>query len=242
MNQSFGGWVVTEYAQGNWLWGLRQPTAHALTDAQVNRNYFFKNEWRPNPYWFVTSLIEWNQQTAWPGWSQLSRDSWRWHEKIDVKIGYNTRLTLQYRQAAYDLGYQRHQQTYEPSVWLEHRWRPDFQNIFSLLFRRRQVETGVVCDLTDNWEAHYELIWRQEPCWFLRRVELRQHFSGNHNRSTGQNPTQNFQLGASSYIDLYPAQAIICRLRLDYNQYLDGLESGYDYSSLMFNLKITLRF
>ena len=242
VNQSLYGWGSTDNKVSSWLWQLFGRNKNRLTDYQSIKNYYIKNEYRPGSRWFIYSLLEWNNQQTGMGLSTLNRKYWRLNEKVDIKLGFKTRLNLKYRHFDQDMGYERTIQYFEPSIWVEHRWTPDFQNILNLLYRQRSTGDGKILDKTFNWEARYDLIWRKYKLLGIRRIELRQSFSGNHRRTSGNNPAQNYQFGSSSSLDLYPLHSMIFRLRFDLNQYLDDLIPEYAYYNYAVNLKMSLRF
>jgi hypothetical protein len=242
VNQSLYGWGSTDRKVSNWLWQLFGRNKSRLTDYQFNENYYIKNEYRPGSRWFIYSLLEWNNQQTGLGLSLLERKYWRLNEKVDIKLGFKTRLYLKYRHFDQDMGYDRTIRYFEPSIWIEHRWTPDFQNILNLLYRQRRTGENNIIDKTFNWEARYDLIWRKYKLLGIRRIELRQSFSGNFRRTSGYNPAQIYQFGSSSSLDLYPLHSMIFRLRFDLNQYLDDFIPEYAYYNYAINLKLSLRF
>jgi hypothetical protein len=159
-----------------------------------------------------------------------------------IKPGFKTRVTIQYRQYYQNLGYSRIERFYEPSTWIEHRWTSYFQNTINLLYRYRDNKDSNLTNYSSYWEARYDLIWRINDFIGIRRIEIRQSFSGSLFRDTGYNLFGNYQTSASSSLDLYPWHSMILRLRLDLNRYIDDYFMQNNYTRIMFNLKLSLRF
>jgi hypothetical protein len=242
VNQSLSGHGVSDKQVGNLLWQTFSKAQNRLQDYQINRGYFVKNEFRPHPNWFLHSMIEWNDHEINLGSSQLVYNYRRWSEKLVIKPGFKTRVTIQYRQYYQNLGYSRIERFYEPSTWIEHRWTSYFQNTINLLYRYRDNKDSNLTNYSSYWEARYDLIWRINDFIGIRRIEIRQSFSGSLFRDTGYNLFGNYQTSASSSLDLYPWHSMILRLRLDLNRYIDDYFMQNNYTRIMFNLKLSLRF
>jgi len=241
-NQSLNGWGEAQTSINRWIWQMQGPNQKALENVRRSRNYYFKNEFRPAANWLIYSSLELNRMDQRLSASQLATRMWRWNEKADIKLGFNTRVIFQYRQFYQDQGYGRTVKYQEPSGWIEHRWTPDFQNIFNLLYRRRRDENGNISNISHNWETRFDLIWRKYQFWRLRRIEARQSFSANRRSTSGYRPAQSYQFTSASSLDLYPLHSMIIRLRLDVGQYLDELYPELDYGDISFHVRISLRF
>ncbi len=240
-NESIYGWGITDERIGSWVWQLTKDH-RTLEDAQRNWNYYIKNEIRPNSKCLILSLIEWNKRISKLSSSLLEDKFWRWSEKLDLKIGYKTRLNVQYRQYHNDWEYERTDKYYEPSTWVEHRWTPDFLNIVSLLYRNRQKKEANLEDVSHNWETRCDFIWRKYKFIKIRRLEIRQSFSCIHRSTEGNNPESNYLITSSSSIDLYPIHSMIFRMQLALNRYIDDYFPENDYTSVMLYLKTSFRF
>jgi hypothetical protein len=242
VNQVLSGQGESSESVGTLLWQMFSNVRNRLQDTQINRSYYAKNEFRPHPNWFLHSMIEWNDQEIHIGSTQLESNYRRWSEKLVIKPGFKTRVNIQYRQYYQNLGYSRVDRYYEPSTWIEHRWTTDFQNTLNILYRYRQTRDNNIINLSHYWEARYDLIWRINEFIGIRRIEIRQSFAGSLFSDTGYNPLENYQMSSSSSLDLYPWHAMILRLRLDLNRYIDDFFMQNNYTRVMFNLKLSLRF
>jgi hypothetical protein len=140
------------------------------------------------------------------------------------------------------MGYDRTDRYYEPSTWVEHRWTPDFLNTASVLYRQRAIAEGKIEDISHNWETRYDLIWRKYNFLKIRRLELRQGFSGIHRTSEGTIPEDSYLLTSSSAIDLYPIHSMILRVQLVLSRYMDDYFPENDYTGVMLNIKTSFRF
>jgi len=242
INQSISGWQTHKGNASSWLWRLFSSKDSYIQDGQISNNYFVKNEIRLGSYWLIYSLIEWNEYDNRIGASSLKNYNWLWNEKVDIKLGFKTRLNIQYRQFYQNRGYQRTNRYWEPSLYVEHRWSPDFQNIINILYRQRRNVDYLIQDVLHNWESRYEIIWKLYKFLGIKRLEIRQSFTGAYRYGTGYANERNYQLGLSSAIDLYPLHSMILRLRFDVNQYIDEIIKVYNFTSFMFNLKLSFRF
>lgn len=242
VNQSLYGWGTTEETVSNWVWQLFNQNTDRLSQSQIIRNYYIKNEFRPSSLWYLYSLIEWNNQETGLETSNLETNYWNWNEKLNIKIGFKTRLNLQYKQHYQDYGYDRITRYYEPSAWIEHRWTPDFQNTLYGLYRYTKEDEGNIQDITNNWEGRYDIIFRKTKYWGIRRFEITQSFSGSYYNTEGYNLKKYYQFSSSSALNLYPLHSTILRLQFDAVQYLDDLDADNDYMTLDFNLKFSLKF
>jgi hypothetical protein len=242
LNRAIQASGATSASSGNWVWQIFSGDAKDLTNSNLNTDYFVKNEYRPSPALYIYSLVEWNRQETTAGSSELQSDHWRWTEKFEAKLGLKSRLNLQYRQYSQNLGYARTARYYEPSLWFEHRWTPDLQSIFNVIYRRTDSNDWNIGTTTDRWDARYDLIWRGRGVRVLRRVEARQSLSANHSRAEGYDASRTYGLTYTSGLDLYPAQSVVLRTQVDLSRYWDDLAPQNDYSTLDVDLKISLRF
>ena len=242
VNQALSGQGVSDRSVGWLLWQTFSKAEDHLQDNQINRGYYVKNEFRPHPNWFLHSMIEWNSLEINLGSSQLIYDYKRWSEKLVIKPGFKTQVTIQYRQYYQNLGYGRIEHFYEPSTWIEHRWTPTFQNTLNLLYRYRDNKDSDLANFSSYWEARYDLIWRINDFIGIRRIEFRQSFSGSVFDDPGFSPLRNYQMSSSSSLDLYPWHSMILRLRLDLNRYIDDFFMQNNFTRLLFNLKLSFRF
>ena len=97
-NQSLFSRGATGKEMGRWVWQPFLRDTRRLQDAQVVRNFFVRNEFRPGSRWHLFSLVEWNVLENEAGADFLKTSSWRWSEKLDAKLGFKTRLNFQYRE------------------------------------------------------------------------------------------------------------------------------------------------
>jgi hypothetical protein len=242
VSRSYRASGVTGGTTGDWIWSATASGETELEDSQVLTQHYFRNEFRPSPYWYVYSLIEWNSDETQCGPSTLESHDWLWSEKADIKLGLNTRLTLQYNQFSKDSGYDRTLEYFEPSIWVERRWTPDLQNVMRLAYRRSRSDEGKIRDTSDNWDAGYDLIWRKGRYLGMKRLEVTQGLTGSHVRTKGYNPADTYLIGYTSSLDLYPLHSLIVRLQVNLNRYLDRLDPEHDYDGIAINLKTSLRF
>ncbi|MBN1348425.1 hypothetical protein JXJ21_03385 [candidate division KSB1 bacterium] len=240
-NQTLSGLGMSASAAQNRLWHFIGNEAAGLGTVQHIRTFYIKNEIRPGTNWLIYNLLEFNRQRQGTGLNRIDSRYTRLSEKVDLKVGFKTRFIMQYRQFWQNLGYDRTQQYFEPSCWLEHRWIPGFQNNLNLLYRNRRNEDGNIADDSDHWECRYDLVWRKYDFFKIRRLELHQSFSGIHHRAHGVVVARNWQLASSSSLDIYPLHSMIIRLRLDQNQFIEEVLPGEDYGSTRFTLKFSLR-
>jgi hypothetical protein len=213
-----------------------------LTESQIIGTYYIRNEFRPSPRWNVYSSLEWNDQETSLGSSILETGYWRLSEKLEAKIGFQTRLNLQYRQYFQDLDYDRITRYYETSTWIEHRWTPAFQNTLYGLFRYTEEDEGSIHDVTHYWEGRYDIVLRKNKFWGVRRLELVHSLLGSSSSTEGYNPQKYFLISSSSSLDLYPLHSTILRLQFVAARYLDELVSEDDYTSISFNMRLSLQF
>ncbi|MFC1800348.1 hypothetical protein ACFL2Z_05545, partial [Candidatus Eisenbacteria bacterium] len=242
VNRSLRGSGIANGNTGSWVWRFARHDGDSMEDSRLSRRYYLRNEFRPSPRWYINSFIEWDRQETAESKSSGSSRFWRWSEKVDLKIGYRTHLNIGYQQQSEDLGYQRINRRYEPSAWIEYRLTSDLQNTLYGLYRRGDSEDGLIKDITDYWEARYDLVWRTMHLPVVRRMQLRQTLSASRTTTEGYNPEQSVMLSSNTSLDLYPLHSTVLRFRFDLARYLDQLVSGNDYTRMAFDLRLTLTF
>ncbi|MCK5454850.1 MAG: hypothetical protein KAJ16_10830, partial [Calditrichia bacterium] len=240
-NRSMNGSGTLREDQGNWLWWVSDSKIRKLENYQRLENYYLKNEFRPSAWWFLYSLIEFSPQENSVGGSKLRTIFWRWSEKIDLRLGWKTHLILQYREFYQDREYGRIDHYYEPSGQLEYRLSQDFLNILNLLYRHRINREGRILDVSDRWEARYDINWRKYPFLKLRGMEFRQGFAISHLDQSGYNASGQLQLSTSSVIDLYPVHSLIIRLRADWSDFQDNFFPLSNSRTLLISVRVSLR-
>jgi hypothetical protein len=236
------GSAVRQNNVNSWLWQIMNQNTNLFNNSQVSRNYYIKNEYRLGSRWLIFSMIEWNIKDIKLGGSELKNSLISWSEKVDIKLGFKTRLNIQYRQFSQDYDYFREYKYYEPSIWITHRWTPDFHNNLSILYRYSKNEDVNIIDVTDYSEVRYDLLWRKSNFLKIRRVELRQNLSGIHRNTTGFNEEDYYQLASSSSIDLYPLHSLIIKFQFDLSRFQDNLDIENNYWKYRLDLKISFRF
>lgn len=242
VNQTVRGWGVTRENAGGWLWRAFGFDTRNLEESYLFRNYYVRNEFRPNPRVLINSLIEWSDRETALGLSEMGAGYWRWSETADLKVGYNTRLILRYNLHSEDLGYARTVRYHEPSARIEYRLTPDLQNTLYGRYRRTDSEDANIRDITDAGEVRYDLIWRKQNLLKMRRIEVRQTFSGNHSRTEGYNVRRVYDIASSTGIDLYPIYSMIIRLQVNLSRHLDRLLPVNDYSGVALDLRTAFHF
>jgi hypothetical protein len=241
LTQSLTGSGNTDEEMGSRVWRLFSLDRRRLQDAQVGRTVALRNELRPGTRWFLHSLIERSRQELAAASAFVNR-YWRWTEKLDMKLGYRTRLSLQYRQVHRARSGQRSDWTIEPSAWIERRWTAGLQNTLYLRYRRLQEDDRDVREGLHDWEARTDLIWRRQGFLRIRRLEARQSLSAAHRRGSGTSDETTYQFGSSTALDLYPLHSMILRLRLDLGRYVDWVYPQNDLTDLTFSLRLLFRF
>ena len=242
INQSLRGWGTAEGEVNTRVWRVFSFDTGDLDDSQLLRNYYVRNEIRPSPAWFLHSMIEWNDGETQFGGSTITTGYWRWSERLDFKVGYNTRFNLRYKLHSEDYGYARSVRYHEPSAWVEHRLTRDLLNTFYALYRRTDSDDGKIRDVSDDIEGRYDFIWRKERFIGLRRLELRQTFSGSHSRTDGCNIEKTYDITSSTGVDLVPIYSMILRFQVNLTRHLDQIAPGNDYSRVAFIFRTSLRF
>ncbi len=224
------------------VWRLSEPERTGTGSLILNRNTFIKNEFRPGTNWLISTLMEWNSQQIEAGNTELLRSSWHYTEKVDVRPGYATRLIAQYRRYSQDQGFNRTNQVHEPSLWAEQRWTQNLLSTAQILYRRTTIEDRTISGTRYDWEAILDFVMRMDQWLSMRHIEIRQNFSGSRQKQIGIPFQQNYRIGTTTSIDIYPINSLIVRLRLDWNQFVDEVLEASTYSSIDFTLKISLQF
>jgi hypothetical protein len=242
LNQTTRGYATTGENTGSWLWRMFGFDTDTLDDSFFIRNYYLRNEYRPSPGLFFNNLFEWNDRQTALGLSDMRTGFWRWSGRGDIKIGYKTRLTLRYTLHSEDFGYSRSTRYHEPSAWLEYRLTGDLQNTFYARYRRTGADDGNISDTTDDIEGRYDLIWRKQSILRMRRLEIRQTFSGNHSRTAGYNSRSTYDFASSTGIDLYPIYSLIIRFQINLSKHIDQLVPRNDFGRVAFDLRTAFHF
>ncbi|MCD4683225.1 MAG: hypothetical protein K8R86_08085 [Bacteroidales bacterium] len=242
VNQSLFGWGTPTQQISSWTWQMFRTNTDELSNSQLIRNYYIKNEFRPGVNYYLYSLFEWNNQENSYGGSALKTDYWQLNEKLEMKIGYKTRVNVQYKQYNQNQGYKRTTKYYEPSVWTEHRWNPNFQNVLYCLYRFTDSRDKNIESQKHRIEGRYDIIWRKKKFLKMRRIEIRQSILVGHTEISGYDPEKSYQLTSSSALDLYPLYSMIFRFQFNAGQYLNVNDPDLNNFSIDFNMKLSLRF
>lgn len=242
INQSLNSWGSTEDNTGGLLWNIFGNYTDLFDFSLASTNYFIKNEFKPSSNILLYSNLEWNNQDNHSGKSYLSRNFWRLNEKLELKIGYNSRVYFQYKQFYQDWDYNRIYKYFEPSAWIEHRWNNNIQDIFNFRYRKSDNQIGNIFENRNVWEVRYNILWRKENFLKMDRLEIKQDLTGKLSTVKGHRKEESTQFIANSSIDLYPFYSAIIRLKFQYKYYFDRLILSHNYSSTSFYLKLILRF
>jgi len=242
ISQTLFGLGATGASPDAWVWQVFSGDARSLDDSQLIRNCFVRNELRPSSRWHLFSLVEWGTREAGPALSSLKTRQWRWSEKLDMRLGYRTRLSLQYRGYSQHRGYGRRTRYYEPSTWIQHRWTPALQSIVSAAFRRTQDREGYIRNLTHYWEGRGDIIVRTRRIQRLRRVEIRQSLAATRRHTSGHVPERLWQLASVSSLDSYPLSSTIVRAQFEVTRELDRLYEKRHSVDIGLSLRASLRF
>jgi hypothetical protein len=242
VNRTTAGSGATESGATAWLWEYFNEGTKGLLNARTATAYFAKKEFRPWPGLYVNTLLEWNHEKKTVGGSSLTSHDRLWSEIVELKIGFKTRLMIQYRQYFQDRGRDRLFEYRQPSVWVEHRWTPDFHNVVDLTLRQSRADEGEIHNETRDWTARYDLIWRRQNLLGMDRVEVRQSLSGSHSHTKGYTPGDTYNLSLTPSIDLYPLHSTIIRTELRFSRYWDRLDAKNDYHTLAVDLRLSLKF
>jgi len=236
------------YATGNstdsksgYIWSAIPRNIGDYNTLQHIRTHYIKNEIRPNPNLYVYSLYEWNNQTTAYDASNLYTNYQRLSEKFDIKLGFNTRISLQYKQYYSDLGNNEITTYYEPSVWIERRWSSSLQNILYAAYRNTEDSENTICDNTHKFDGRYDIIFRKKDYLKMRKLEIQQSFSGGQAKTTGSSSANAYYLGSSTSIDAYPIHSLLCRIQLNLNRTVNLKNSDESYMSTDINIKLSLK-
>jgi hypothetical protein len=204
--------------------------------------YYIKNELNLGARFLLTSIAEWNNQKIELGASSKKSKQWLLSEKLNLKLNFNIRLNLQYRQFHRDWEYDRTDTYYEPSTWIELRLTPDFHNTYYLSYRRRYQDDRNIRNIIDNWDARYDIVWRKNRVFLIRRLEIRQNLTWLHIKAEGHNPQRSYEYSSNSSFDLYPIQSTILRLQINLVRNIDKILRGNSRWHIGMNLKLSFRF
>jgi hypothetical protein len=242
VNRSFNSQGGAQGDFDSWVWQIFGRETRLTGNTQNARKYYVKNELTLGSDFMLTSMAEWNNQETALSASSGKNRQWLWNEKLNLKLNFNTRLNIQYRQYYRNRGYDRTDSYYEPSTWIEHRWSSDFQNTYYLLYRKRHVDNGNLRDNIDNWEARYDVIWRKNRVYLIRRFEIRQSLFWTHIHAEGDNPRQTNQYSSNSSFDLYPVRSAIFRFQFNLTRNTDDILPENNYWNMTLNIRLSLRF
>jgi hypothetical protein len=242
MSRTLSGAGATGADATGWLWGFLNRDTRNLPNSQVTTSYFVRKEYRPAPQVYLYGLLEWSDEKQVVGFSRQRSHSRLWTEELDLKLGFRTRLTIQYRQFLEDRGSSRSLSYRQPSIRMEHRWTPDFQNIWDVTYRRSLSDEGEIRDESEEWISRYDLVLRRSDYLAMDRVEIRQSLSGSYSRTAGYDPERSRKLTLTSSIDLYPLHSMILRAEARFNRFWDALTPENDYHDFAIDLKLSLKF
>jgi hypothetical protein len=223
------------------VWSIETPERTGGGLFTVSKNTFMKNEFRPDANWLISTLLEWNSQHTESGNTGLGRNTWKYTEKVDARLGYTTRMIAQYRKIVQKLGFGRGSRTHEPSLWMEQRWTQDFLSTAQLIYRWTALDDRVVLGTRYEWEGLLDFVLRKDRWLLMRHIEFRQSFSGSRQKQICIPALLNCRIGATTSIDLYPINSLIVRLRLDGNRFFDEMLGAGSYSTIDFTLKLSLQ-
>jgi hypothetical protein len=235
-------------------WGdFNKPVSGYLWDVFTNRNllfdystfstdYYIKNELRPNSKIILYSLIEWNFLNNKNSASILNTNFTQWNEKLEIKLMYNLRLILQYKQFFRDNDYFRIYRYYEPATLVEHRWTSNLQDMINLQYRISTTGLNDILSNSKNLLFTYNVIWRKEKFLHLDRLEIRNDISGNLARSTGETVSRVSLYSINTAIDIYPFTSVIFRFQVQYRQNNDMLITDNSTSGFSYNLRVIMKF
>ena len=242
VNQSFRGRGAIGKEVDGWVWRPFLRGTRRLENGQVVRNFFVRNEFRPGVRWHLFSLVEWNVLEEEADGDLPKTRSWRWSEKLDAKLGFKTRLNLQYREFSRNRRGEERTRYLEPAAWIQHRWTPNLQSVLNASFRRTRFGEGEIHNLTHSWDGRCDLTLRKSRFLHIRRLEVRQEFSGTRRHTRGDHPERFHQLAASSSLHLYPLHSTIVRGQFQVAWQADGLSREGDWVDIGLNLRLSLRF
>jgi len=241
LNHSFYASGNSSSDKSNYLWSAMPGVQNGLNSVQHLKTHYVKNEIRPNPNLYFYSLYEWNNQETSYDLSNLSTNYWRLSERFDWKLGFNTRISLQYKQYYSNLGNGETTSYYEPSIWIERRWSNSLQNIFYAAYRNTEDFESNIKDYTHKFDGRYDIIFRKRDYLKLRRLELQQSFSAGQTKTSGYNTDNSYYLGSSTSLDIYPIHSLLFRLKFNLNRTVNLENSDESYLTTDLNLKISLK-
>lgn len=241
LNHSLYASGTSDGDKSSYLWSALPGGQTDFSASQHLKTHYIKNEIRPNPNIYVYSLYEWNNQENSYGLSSLNTNYWRLSEKFDVKLGFNTRVSLQYKQYYSNLGNGETTSYYEPSVWIERRWTSNLQNILYAAYRNTDDFGRYIKDYTHKLDGRYDIIFRKKDFLKMRRMELQQSFSGGQKQTSGYNIDNSYYLGSSTSFDLYPIHSLLLRMQLNLNRTVNLEDNTISYITTDLNLKLSLK-
>jgi hypothetical protein len=241
-NQSIYATGSSSNSRAEYLWSILPSEKDELINYQFIKTSYLKNEFRPNANIYFYTLYEWNNQATVYNLSQLNTNYWLLSEKLDAKLGFNTRLKLQFKKYYKDLGYNETLSYHEPSIWLDRRWTSSFYNVFYAAYRHTDDFDDNIKDYTDKYQASVDIILRKKDYMKMRRVEFQQTFSASQSNTTGYNVSNYYCLGSSSSLNMYPVHALILRLQFEADQTVNLTDNDSSYYTTSLQLRAAFKF
>jgi hypothetical protein len=241
-SQSVTSWGASDRSNENYLWQIFEKRQSLFDNTQFINNYMAKNEFRPNSIIILYSIYEWNNQNNNFGLSNLYIYYNRWSEKIELKLSYDLRLILQYKQYFQNNSFNRITKYYEPSSMVEHRWSNSLQDMINVQYRIGSNQNNYLLSNLNTWLITYNIIWRKDKFLHLNRLEIRNDISAGINNTKGDFPIETYLYSTNSSLDIYPFNSAIFRFQFQYKQNNDLLIDKNSYSNIAYNIKFILRF
>jgi hypothetical protein len=241
-SQSVTSWGESDKSNENYLWQIFERKQSLFDYTQFVNNYMAKNEFRPNSIIILYTIYEWNNQENNYGLSGLLSYYNRWSEKIELKLSYDLRLILQYKQYFQDNSFNRITKYYEPSSWIEHRWSTSLQDMLNVQYRIGSYQNNYLLSNLNTWLITYNITWRKDKFLHLNRLEIRNDISAGINNTKGDEPIETYLYSTNTSLDIYPFTSAIFRFQFQYKQNEDWLIANNSYSKIAYNVKFILRF
>jgi hypothetical protein len=229
-------------SRGAYLWQFTSPAFGIERGGTTIRNYSMKNEYRGGSDFLLTSFFEYNTQKLSSSAAGINKYFFRWSEKADWKISFQTRIVPQYKYMYQDMGFARTSLINEPSLWIEHRWSPEVMQMTSFLYRHTNETTGNIDSRGNDYQAGVDLVYQKYNFAFLRYLEIRQSFNFSAYSSDGEISTHTRQYGSVTSVDIFPIHSMVLRFRMNYTKFGNVNNALYNYSLLQFNLRATVQF
>ena len=240
-SQSETGWGELYKSGSNYLWQFFTKK-HEFDFSSITNDFYAKNELRPNSKITLYSLLEWNYKKNKSNESLIQYYFNQWNEKLELKLSFNLRLILQYKQIYQDNAYNRIIKYYEPSTWLEHRWNSNFQDMINFQYTMSSDRKNNLLTDTKNLMFTYNIIWRKEKFLHLDRIEFRNDISGSLADSKGDSRSMTSKYSTTTSLDIYPFTSAIFRFQAQYQQYDDLLDSTNSTYGISYTIKVIMKF